>query len=79
MRESGTEGISALLSDVMNIKNGSEFLCFYLSKSKNIFSQERLPRTLKERNPSVTVFLCNVYADRQGLESRSGPGFFKEN
>ena len=24
MRESGTEGISALLSDVMNIKNGSE-------------------------------------------------------
>ena len=25
MRESGTEGISALLSDVMNIKNGSEF------------------------------------------------------
>ena len=26
MRESGTEGISALLSDVMNIKNGSESL-----------------------------------------------------
>ena len=25
MRESGTEGISALLSDVMNIKNGSEY------------------------------------------------------
>ena len=24
MRESGTEGISALLSDVMNIKNGSK-------------------------------------------------------
>ena len=74
MRESGTEGISALLSDVMNIKNGSEFLCFYQSprtfftrKAANNFQGEEFLR-----------FLCNVYADRQALERgwrRSGPGF----
>ena len=43
MRESGTEGISALLSDVMNIKNGSELYFLKMSKfwSKNIFAKKR--------------------------------------
>ena len=57
MRESGTEGISALLSDVMNIKNGSEFLCFYLSKFKNIFHKKGCQEFSRRRIPPSLFFV----------------------
>ena len=64
MRESGTEGISALLSDVMNIKNGSES---FLQKT-----------TLRQSLIEVGVygeagyfhpflFFCAMFTPRQGV------------
>ena len=70
MRESGTEGISALLSDVMNIKNGSELYFLKMSKfwSKNIFAKNLffckkmfLDRGWDIKNKSEFLsYFCNV-------------------
>ena len=69
MRESGTEGISALLSDVMNIKNGSESFLQKTTLRRSLIEVWMGIMEKQERRifSSFPVFLCNVYSMPRGL------------
>ena len=75
MRESGTEGISALLSDVMNIKNGSKS---FLQKTTLRRSLIEVGMGLMEKQEkdifTLSCFFvqCLLLAKGSG-KSRSGP------
>ena len=74
MRESGTEGISALLSDVMNIKNGSEsFLQTTLTRSLIEVVMGFMEKQEKDIFTLSCFFVqCLLLAKGSG-KSRSGP------
>ena len=67
MRESGTEGISALLSDVMNIKNGSESFLQKTTLRRSLIELGFMEKQERRIFSSFPVFLCNVYSMPRGL------------
>ena len=67
MRESGTEGISALLSDVMNIKNGSESFLQKTTLRRSIIELGFMEKQERRIFSPFPVFLCNVYSMSRGL------------
>ena len=67
MRESGTEGISALLSDVMNIKNGSESFLQKTTLRRSLIEVGLMEKQEIRIFSPLPVFLCNVYSSPRGL------------
>ena len=67
MRESGTEGISALLSDVMNIKNGSESFLQKTTLRRSLIELGFMEKQERRIFSPFPVFLCNVYSLPRGL------------
>merc|ERR1719283_830773 len=54
MRESGTEGISALLSDVMNIKNGTPSLKCQILKPTNNTLKANIRKRQCQKNSRIS-------------------------
>ena len=70
MRESGTEGISALLSDVMNIKNGSKSFLQKTTLRRSLIESWGgwgLWRSRREGYFHPFLFFCAMFTPCQGV------------